>query len=144
MGVIDPATAKILASVKLPGHPESFQLEQQGSRIFVNVPDAKQVAVVDREKRSIAATWPMEKFQANFPMAFDEPNHRLFIGCRKPGRLVVRDTETGKLVLDLAISRDADDLFYDVQPKRIYVWCCEGFIDAVEQSSPDKYQRIGK
>src|SRR5882724_1019383 len=69
---------------KLKGHPESFQVEQRGKRIFVNVPNAKHIAVIDRERRSVAATWPMEKFGANFPMAQDEGNSRLFIGCRKP------------------------------------------------------------
>jgi len=83
LGIIDTAAAKSVGSVKLPAHPESFQLEKQGNRIFVNVPDAKQVAVIDREKRAVTDTWPMEKFQANFPMALDEANHRLFIGCRQ-------------------------------------------------------------
>jgi len=125
--------------VKLAKHPESFQLEQNGSRIFVNVPDAKQVAVVDREKRAVIATWPMEKFQANFPMALDESNHRLFIGCRKPARLVVLDTDTGKPVTDLAISGDIDDLFYDLIRTQLYLSCGEGFIDVIRQRSPDKY-----
>ena len=142
MGIIDPAATKVVASVKLTGHPESFQLEQEGNRIFVNVPDAKQVAVIDREKRSVISTWPMEKFQANFPMALDEPNQRLLIGCRKPARLVVLDTATGKPVSDLAISGDTDDLFYDARRKRIYISCGEGFIDIVEQDSPDNYKRL--
>jgi hypothetical protein len=129
------------AQIKLAGHPESFQLEKQGSRIFVNVPDAKQIAVVDRDKKKVMATWPMKEFQANFPMALDEPNHRLFVGCRKPARLVVFDTEAGKPVADLAISGDTDDLFYDAKRKRIYISCGEGFLDVVQQSSPDKYER---
>src|SRR6266540_3572831 len=140
LGVVDTATGKHIASVKLAKHPESFQLEQHGSRIFVNVPDAKQVAVVDREKRAVIATWPMEKFQANFPMALDEPNHRLFIGCRKPARLIVLDTETGKSVTDLAISGDIDDLFYDAIRTQLYLSCGEGFIDVIRQGSPDKYE----
>ncbi|PYJ85590.1 MAG: hypothetical protein DME22_08575 [Verrucomicrobia bacterium] len=138
--VVDTATAKHVASVKLAKHPESFQLEQNGSRIFVNIPDAKQVAVVDREKPAVIATWPMEKFQANFPMALDEPNHRLFIGCRKPARLVVLDTDTGKPVADLAISGDIDDLFYDAIRTQLYLSCGEGFIDVIRQHSPDKYE----
>src|SRR2546421_6299749 len=109
IGVIDPVAAKIIAAVKVAGHPESFQLEKAGTRIFINVPDAKQVAVVDREKHSLIATWSMEKFQANFPMALDEANHRLFIGCRKPPRLVVLDIADGKPVADTAISSDTDD-----------------------------------
>ena len=142
MGIIDPAAAKLVASVKLAAHPESFQLEKQGPRIFVNVPDAKQVAVIDREKRSLLATWPMEKFQANFPMALDEASHLLFVGCRKPARLLVLDTTTGKQVTDLSISGDTDDLFYDPTRNRLYVSCGEGFIDVVEQLSPGNYKRL--
>jgi len=142
MAIIDPAALKVLATVKLAAHPESFQLEKQGPRIFVNVPDAKQIAVIDRVKRSVIATWPIQKFQAHFPMALDETNQRLFIGCRKPSSLVVLDTTSGKPVASLAISGDTDDLFYDANRKRLYVSCGEGFIDVVDQKSPDNYKRL--
>ncbi len=144
LGLLDPATAKQVGAAKLPAHPESFQLETAGRRIFVNVPDAKQIAVIDRVKRAITATWPMEQFQANFPMALDESNHRLFIGCRKPPRLVVLDTGTGKPVANLAISGDIDDLFYDAPRKRLYLSCGEGFLDTVQQTSPDTYTRLSQ
>ena len=140
LGIIDTVSAKAVAKVELPKHPESFQLEQDGHRVFVNVPDAKQVAVIDRDKRTVVETWPMEKFQANFPMALDEANHRLFIGCRQPARLVVLDMKTGKAVTDLAISGDIDDLFYDARLKRLYLSCGEGYIDVVAQRSADTYQ----
>lgn len=141
LAVIDPAGAKQTADIKLAGHPESFQLEQRGYRIFVNVPDAHHVAVVDRSKKAVVATWPMMRFKANFPMALDESNHRLFIGCRKPARLVALDTETGKCVADLEISGDTDDLFYDAPRKRLYLSCGEGFIDVIDQRSADTYAR---
>lgn len=140
LGIIAASSGSEIAKVPLPKHPESFQLEQAGNRIFVNVPDAKQVAVIDREKRSVVETWPMEKFQANFPMALDETNYRLFIGCRKPARLVVLDTTTGKPVADMAISGDIDDLFYDANLKRLYLSCGEGFIDVIDQRRADTYQ----
>ena len=73
-------------------------------------------------------------------MALDEANHRLFVGCRQPGRLIVFDTSTGKPVADLAISGDTDDLFYDAKRKRLYVSCGEGFVDVVEQRDADSYQ----
>src|SRR5262249_40507712 len=136
-----PGNNKPASIIRLCGHPESFQLEKQGSRIFVNVPDCKEIAVADAAKHRIFAKWPMKEFQANFPMALDESNHRLFAGCRKPARLVVFDTETGKPVADLAISGDTDDLFYDAKRKRIYISCGEGFIDVVEQYSANSYQR---
>ena len=142
LGNIDSARMKQIFKIRLAAHPESFQLEAQGSRIFVNVPDAKQIAVIDREKDRVMATWPMEKFQANFPMALDEANHRLLVGCRKPARLVVFNTTTGKPVSDLAISGDIDDLFYDAQRKRIYASCGEGFIDVIAQRDPDKNELL--
>ncbi len=140
LGVIDTAAAKEVARVKLPKHPESFQLEQNGTRLFVNVPDARQIAVIDRDKRTVIDTWPMEKFQANFPMALDEANHRLFIGCRRPARLVVLDTATGIPVADLAISGDTDDLFSDGALKRLYLSCGEGFVDVIEQRDANSYR----
>jgi hypothetical protein len=107
----------------------------------VNVPDAKQIAVVDREKRTVIGTWPMDKFQANFPMALDEPNHRLFVGCRKPERLGVVDTATGKITADFVISADTDDLFWDAARKRIYVSCGEGLLEVIEVRDSDRYER---
>jgi DNA-binding beta-propeller fold protein YncE len=141
LGVIDPEKLETIGSIKLKAHPESFQLERNGPRIFVNLPDAKQIAVVDRDKRSVVATWPMDKFQANFPMALDDANHRLFIGCRKPASLAVVDTVTGKITADIAISGDTDDLFWDALRKRLYISCGEGFVDVIEQTAADKYTR---
>jgi DNA-binding beta-propeller fold protein YncE len=142
LGVVDPATHTLIGSVKLPAHPESFQLEKQGGRIFVNVPDAKQIAVIDRTRRAVTETWPMETFRANFPMVLDEPSRRLFIGCRRPARLVVLDATTGTSVAVLPISSDIDDLFFDAMRKQLYLACGEGFVDTIQQTTPDTYKRI--
>jgi DNA-binding beta-propeller fold protein YncE len=140
LAVIRATNAEVIATIKLDGHPESFQLEQNGSRIFVNVPGAGKIEVVDRDKHTRIADWPMEHFHANFPMALDDTNHRLFIGCRHPARLVVLDTTTGKEITDLEIAGDTDDLYYDANRKRIYVSCGAGFIDVINQRSADSYQ----
>ncbi len=139
--VLDSSGKQRHADIKLPAHPESFQLETDGSHIFVNLPDAKQIAVVDREKQTVTATWQMKEFQANFPMAFDQSNHRLFVGCRTPARLVVFDTTAGTPVTDLAISGDADDVFFDAKLRRIYISCGEGFVDVIARRDADAYQR---
>ena len=144
LGVTDSTAAKLIASIKLPAHPESFQLERTGNRIFVNLPDAKQIAVVEREQRAVVARWPMEEFQANFPMALDETGHRLFVGCRKPPRLVVFNTEGGAPVADLEISGDTDDLFFDAKRNRLYVSCGEGFLDVVQRRDSDRYARSAR
>jgi DNA-binding beta-propeller fold protein YncE len=140
LAVISATNGDVVGRIKLEGHPESFQLEQKGSRIFVNVPDAGHIAVVDREKRAVIAVWPMKQFRGNFPMTLDEANHRLIVGCRHPARLAVIDTSTGKIVSDLEISGDTDDLFYDTKRRQIYVSCGAGVIDVIDQRSPDSYQ----
>jgi len=140
LAVIRATTGEKVGDIKLAGHPESFQLEQNGKRIFVNVPDAGHIAVLDRETQKVLATWPMSKFHANFPMALDETNHRLFVGCRHPARLVVLDTDSGKQAADSEISGDTDDLFYDAKQRKIFVSCGAGFIDVIDQVSADSYK----
>jgi hypothetical protein len=144
LAVIHSATMEQAGRIKLAAHPESFQLETRGSRIYVNVPDARHIAVVDRGKQNVVATWPMEKYQANFPMALDEANRRLFVGCRKPARLVAFDTEAGKRVADAGISGDTDDLFYDAKRQRLYLSCGEGFLDVIQCGAGDRYERIAR
>src|SRR5262245_725802 len=140
LAILDSTGRKKLGDVKLAAHPESFQLEANGPRIFVNVPDARQVAVIDREKRAVITTWPMTECKANFPMALDEANHRLFVGCRQPARLVVLDTRKGKALANFQISGDTDDLFYDAKRQCIYVSCGEGFLDVLKAG--DDYTRM--
>jgi hypothetical protein len=144
LAVIDAATLKLAAQIKLAGHPESFQLESGASRVFVNVPNAQHIAVVDRNKRSVLATWSLDGKKANFPMALDESNHRVFVATRQPAALLVHDTQTGKRVADLSIGGDADDLFFDAERKRIYVICGQGVIGVVQQRDADRYQNLAQ
>lgn len=130
---------KILGDIRLGGHPESFQLESAGPRVFVNVPSAGQIAVVDRDKRTVVTTWPVTAARANYPMALDEPQHRVFIGCRNPARLLVYDTESGRMITSVEIVGDTDDLFYDAAKRRIYVAGGEGFITVLDQQDADRY-----
>jgi hypothetical protein len=103
LAAIDPESGKQIADVKLDAHPESFQLETKGNRIFVNVPNAGHAAVIDRETGTVIEKIPLKEASANFPMALDEADHRLFIGCRSPAKLLVLDTETGKTVATVDI-----------------------------------------
>jgi hypothetical protein len=144
LGVINAMTGVQTYSIKLQGHPESFQIERLGGRIFVNVPSAGHIAVVDRLGRSVISTWAIKKYEENYPMVLDEGNHRLFIGYRKPPRLVVLDTTLGKAVADLEIAGDTDDLFFDAKYKRIFLTCGEGFINVIEQANPDTYNSLAK
>jgi hypothetical protein len=144
LALVDATRDKYLGDIKLKGHPESFQLEKQGPRIFVNIPSAHHITVVDREKRTVLAKWPLKNAQANFPMALDETHHRLFVGFRKPPKLIVFDTESGQIVTELNSVGDSDDIFYDPIRRRIYEIGGEGFIDVLEQKDADHYERVTK
>jgi DNA-binding beta-propeller fold protein YncE len=140
---IDSATESVSAEIKLPGHPESFQLEEASARVFVNVPTASQVTVVDRLTRSVIGKWDTAGAAQNFPMALDEKSARLFVGARRPAVLLVYDTASGRIVAKLPIGEDADDIFFDAARKRVYVICGGGRVDIFSQEAPDRYSLAG-
>ena len=137
LAVIDPAQRKKVAALALPGHPESFQLETRGQRIFVNVPGARQVVVIDRDKREIIGNWPVTAAASNFPMALDEERHHLLIGCRKPAKLLVFDTTTGEMISAMDCCGDADDIFCDAVTHRVYISGGAGLITMLKQAPVD-------
>src|SRR6185437_5069250 len=98
--------------ISVDAHPESFQLEKLGTRVFVNVPDRQEIEVADLTSRAVLAHWPVTNCTDNFPMTLDETHHRLFVECRTPAILLVFNTETGKAMTSLQ-GANSDDIFYD-------------------------------
>jgi hypothetical protein len=143
LALISAASGELEAQVRLPGHPESFQLERGGPRIFVNVPDAHQITVVDRVAGEQVASWGLADAQSNFPMALDEPDGRLVVGYREPALLAVFDTASGSPVARLPACGDTDDVFLDSQRNRLYLSCGAGFIDVV-QKRDDTYEDLAR
>jgi hypothetical protein len=133
LAALDPDTLRILRRIGLAGHPESFQLEPSGRKIYVNVPSAGHIAVVDRRSGKVEATWPFADAARNFPMALDEGNHRLFIVTRQPALLLAYETASGsgRRIAQVPVCGDADDLFLDDTRHQFYVVCGEGEIDVV-------------
>lgn len=143
IGTIDATTNERLdEECKLGAHPESFQLETSGPNIYANLPDLKQIAVINRSTHTISR-WPVT-LQMNFPMALDEADHRLFVGTRAPARLAAFDTNSGRMIAALPCVQDTDDLYYDAARKRIYVAGGEGFINVFQQKDADHYQLLSK
>ena len=143
IAAVDATTNQRLDEVyKLGAEPESFQLEKAGPNIYVNVPDSKQIVVINRNTKGLSR-WPLTVGQ-NFPMALDEADHRLFVGSREPATLSVFDTSTGHLVASLPSVQDSDDLYYSAEHKRIYMPGGEGFIYVFQQNDPDHYSLLGK
>jgi DNA-binding beta-propeller fold protein YncE len=144
IAVVNAVDGKQVGSIKVGAHPEAFQLEKKGNRIFVNVPNSRHVAVIDRDKGEVVGRWKTDLAFGNFPMALDEANHRLFVGCRLPSKLIVLNTDSGDFVAKVDISGDADDVFYDGKRHRIYVICGAGKIDIIERSDPNTYKELAK
>lgn len=144
IAAVSAADAKVVGEAKLAGHPESFQLERSGARMFVNVPTADQIAVIDRGSMRVIATWPVNTAKANFPMALDEANHRLIVGCRRPAKALVYDTTSGKEIAAFDIVGDTDDVFYDAARKRLYVSGGEGFIDVFQNDDANRFTRVAR
>jgi DNA-binding beta-propeller fold protein YncE len=143
IGSVDATTnQRAPEDYNLGAHPESFQLEKSGPNIYVNLPDSKQIAVINRTTHAISR-WPLT-FGLNFPMALDEPGHRLFVGTREPPGLAVFDTASGRLISSFAGVQDSDDLYYDPARKRIYMSGGEGFIYVFQQNASGQFQLAAK
>ena len=128
---------------KLGGEPESFQLEKSGPNIYVNVPDLKQIVVINRDTKAMTH-WALTGASSNFPMALDEADRRLFVGTHDPPRLVVFDTTSGRQIAVLPSVQDTDDLYFDSDRKRIYMPGGQGFIYTFQMIDPDHYKLLAK
>ncbi len=143
LALISAASGKIDGKIPLPGHPEAFALERNGPRIFVNVPDARQIVVVDRTTRKQVASWANADAGANFPMALDEADRRLLTVYRGPALLAVLDTRTGAPIARLPVCGDTDDVFLDPNRQRVYLSCGAGFVEVIQQRG-DSYEELAR
>jgi len=144
IAVIDAASGKRLGDVaKLDAHPESFQIAASKPVIYANIATKAKVVVIDRNTHKVT-DFPLRTGKANYPMALDEADRRLFVVTRKPAQLVVLDSDSGAMVASVPCVNDSDDLYYDTARKRIYAPGGEGFISVVQQIDPDHYQSLAK
>jgi DNA-binding beta-propeller fold protein YncE len=148
ISVVDTVSGKKLADIKLDTNRlESMALEKSGPRLFVNMTGANKIGVVDRQKRTVVDTWPVTAAIENVPMQYDESTHRLFVATRKPSKLVVVNTDTGKEVTSLPTADSVDDLAYDAANHRIYLPGgnlngAVGAVTVIQQKDADHYEVI--
>lgn len=135
LALIDPARGAKVGDIALKAHPESFQLDRATDRIFVNLPDAKAIAVVSRAGGKELASWRVPH-GGNFAMALDHDKARVLTAFRNPARLVAFAADTGAVLGESGTCRDVDDLFVDARRQRLYVSCGEGFIDVRAAAPP--------
>jgi DNA-binding beta-propeller fold protein YncE len=143
LAVVDTATHDRIASVPLKAHPESFQLDGNTGRIFVNVPNTGVIDVVDRTSGKTMASWPTAGRSANFAMALDHARQHVLVAFRRPAELGIFASADGKLVASIPTCGDVDDLFADSKRDRIYISCGEGFLDVLTADGTS-YRPIGR
>jgi hypothetical protein len=140
---IDAVTNKVVEDYKLGAEPENFQVESSGPNIYVNVPALGEISVINRNTKAIGH-WKLNGIANNFPMAMDEPDHRIFVGTHDPARMAVFDTNSGNMVAALPGVIDTDDIFFDAALKRIYMPGGAGYIYVYQMKDSDHYEVLAK
>jgi DNA-binding beta-propeller fold protein YncE len=144
LSIVNTDTGEKVGEIKIDSNRlEAMVLEKSGPRLFLNMTEKNSIGVIDRKKNAVIAVWPATGGNVNAAVAIDEQRHRLFVACRD-GKLVVMDSDSGKVLQVLPIATGVDDIVYDPATKRIYVACGEGFVNVYEEADPNHYQSIGK
>jgi hypothetical protein len=141
LAVIDPGRRQKITDIRLKAHPESFQVEPQGGRIFVNVPDANEIAVLDLTTAKQTSTWATKNLRANFPLAIAAERQQVVVMFRQPAKLAAFNLRGGGMTHAVEACGDSDDLFVDAKRRLIYISCGEGFVD-VFAAQADNFVRV--
>jgi DNA-binding beta-propeller fold protein YncE len=131
VAVVNAVDLSLVAELPVASHPEALELDARHGRIFVNIADAGQIAVIDGSTHVITYTWTLGQSKGNTPLAYDAPDDLLLVGCRTPAQMVVLDATTGKRKSEAVTSAGADDLFFDATTKTIYLIAGSGAVDAL-------------
>src|ERR1051325_197742 len=144
LAVIDPASRAKASEILLKAHPEIFQLDPGSDRVFVNLPDTRSIAVVNKATGQEVANW-RQTHGGHYAMALDNEKSRVFVVFRNPAKVVGLAKDTGALVAEVDTCGDVDDLFFDAKRQRFYISCGQGFIDVLDARDPAfaRLARIG-
>jgi hypothetical protein len=142
IGIIRISEEKLLNDIPLDGHPESFCIDKSKQLIYVNVPSAGEIEVISLNNRKVVKKWKLRGVRGNYPLAMNVPGRELFVGCRKPSRILVVNTDTGETLQTLDITDDVDDIFYNQASRLIYASCGSGYIHVFRQESAHRYSMV--
>lgn len=135
---IDLATGKADAPVDLGGKPEFLAADGEG-KAYINLVDKNEVAVVDTRTMQVVNKWPTAPGGAPTAMSMDTARHRLFIGCRRPQKLIVMDSDNGRVLADFSIGAGVDASKFDGDD---FASCGDGTLTVVGETSPGKFEVV--
>lgn len=142
IAIINSETHQQIGDIKLPAHPESFQIDKKLKQLFVNLPGANEIGVIDLNQMKLINEWKRNSPKANYPMALDTLQHLVFVGYRHDAALVAFDAKTGREISTNTIGSDADDLYFDQKKAMLFVSSGSGYINIFQQQSNGVYKQI--
>ena len=143
IAVVDTIRFSIVASLSVATHPEALEIDAHERRVFANIAESNEVAVIDLASRAITAQWKLSRAGDNVPLAYDVARHLLYVGCRTPGTLIALDAATGKEVAVAPAAEGVDDLFYDAALSRVYLISGAGEVDSYQVGRDKSLRRLG-
>ena len=132
VAIIDTDHFTLVSNLAVATHPEALDIDPSGKRVFANIADSKEIAVIDIVSKAITARWKLTKAADNVPMAFDSEHQLLYVACRTPGTVIAIDAASGKEIASLPTAAGADDIFYDPALHRVYVIAGSGEVDVYQ------------
>lgn len=142
MALIDPVAHKQIGDVKLPAHPESFQIDKKNELLFVNLPDDRSIALIDLKDFKRTDTWKINGLKANFPMTLDTADNLVIVGFRHPAALVLFDSKTGNQISRTDLVGDVDDVFYNADKRQVMASGGDGYINIFEKEAENKFRLV--
>ncbi|MGH9523736.1 MAG: YncE family protein [Terriglobales bacterium] len=134
---VDPEHGKIAATIDLGGKPEFLAADSAG-KAYINLEDKDLVAVVDLKARKVIARWPVAPGGSPVGMSMDQKDRVLFIGCRKPQKMIVMSADTGKVLADFDIGAGVDATKFD--GAQAFASCRDGHLFVFNRTAPGKYE----
>jgi hypothetical protein len=132
IAVVDTAHFTLAANLSVATHPEALEIDSASHRVFANIADSKEVAVIATDTKTIATQWKLTKAADNVPLAFDAEHQVLLVACRTPGTLIALDAASGRELATVPSAAGADDLFYDSDLRRAYLISGAGEVDSYQ------------
>jgi hypothetical protein len=142
LSVIDAADYTLRSPIALPKSLGAFQLEATRPRMYINAKEEGVVVALESNTDRIIDRFNVAPAGINAALAIDEPNHLLFVGCRRNPSVVVMNSDNGKFIDRVPIPGDVDDIYFDARRGRIYASCGEGAIAVIQQITADRYASL--
>jgi DNA-binding beta-propeller fold protein YncE len=143
IAVVDTDHFALVSNLSVATHPEALDIDPQSRRVFANIADSNEVAVIDTVTKAISARWKLTKAADNVPLAFDAEHKLLYVACRTPGTVIALDAATGKEIAKQPSATGADDLFYDSVLRRVYVISGAGEVDSYQVDKANTLHQLG-